>query len=309
MLSLGFSEKSLEVQRNVVIEEYKQSYLNQPYGDVWLLLRPLAYKKHPYQWATIGKDILHIANATLDDVKDFFFKYYAPNNAILVVAGDVDIDEINKLSKKWFAPIEKRDVPFRNLPEEPEQKDERKLSVKRDVPFDAIYKVYQMCSRIDKDFYATDLISDILSNSDSSRLYQSLIKDKKLFSDIDAYISGDIDKGLFVISGDLIKGVNMDVAEAAINEELTKIKTELISEYELNKVRNKIESTIIFSKISVLNKAMKLAYYELLGNAENINNETQEYLNVTTDKINKLANNIFKPTNSSTLYYNAEQNL
>jgi len=198
MLNLNFSEKSLNVQRNVVIEEYKQRYLNQPYGDVWLMLRPLAYKKHPYRWATIGKDVSHIENASLDDVKEFFYKYYAPNNAILTIAGDVETEQIKKLTEKWFGSIEKRNVPVRNLPVEPEQTEKREMSVTKDVPFNAIYKAYHMCSRNDKNYHATDLISDILANGKSSRFYQSLVKEKKIFSNIDAYITGDNDNGLFV---------------------------------------------------------------------------------------------------------------
>ncbi len=305
MLSLNFSKKSLAVQRSVVIEEYKQNYLNQPYGDVWLLLRPLAYKNHPYRWSTIGKELSHIENAKLTDVKDFFYKYYAPNNAILVVSGDVVTEEIKKLAEKWFGSINKKDIPVRNLPEEPEQKKERKISVTRDVPFDAIYKTYHICKRADKNFYAYDLISDILSGGKSSRMYQSLIKNKKLFSDIDVSLTGDIDNGLLVISGKLIKGVKMDVAEAAIQEELTKVKAELVSEYELNKVKNKIESSLVFSEISALYKAIELAYQELLGDAENINTEIQKYLDVSVKQIQQLANSIFTQANCSTLYYYA----
>ncbi len=303
MLSLNFSKKSLNVQRNVVIEEYKQRYLNQPYGDVWLMLRPLAYKKHPYRWATIGKDISHIENANLDDVKDFFNKYYAPNNAILTIAGDVETEQIKKLAKKWFEPIEKRSVPVRNLPVEPEQTEKREMSVKKNVPFNAIYKAYHMCSHNDKNYHATDLISDILANGKSSRLYQSLVKKQKKFSNIDAYITGDTDNGLFVITGQLIKGVKMDVAEKSIENELTLIKNNDITEYELTKVKNKVETILELSEINVLNKAMNLSFYELLGNAEDINLETEKYSKVSIEQIKNIANNIFKETNCSTLYY------
>ena len=303
MLNLNFSEKSLNVQRNVVIEEYKQRYLNQPYGDVWLKLRPLAYKKHPYRWATIGKDISHIENANLDDVKDFFYKYYAPNNAILTIAGDVETEQIKKLAEKWFEPIEKRDVPVRNLPVEPEQTEKREIAIKKNVPFNAIYKAYHMCSHNDKNYHATDLISDIIANGKSSRLYQSLVKEQKIFSKIDAYITGDIDNGLFVITGQLIKGIDMKVAEKSIDNELDLLKNNNIPEYELTKVKNRVETILELSEINVLNKAMNLSFHELLGNAENINSEAEKYSKVSVEQIRDISKNIFKETNCSTLFY------
>ncbi len=227
LLSLAFSQKSLEVQRNVVIEEYKQRYLNQPYGDAWLLLKPLAYKVHPYRWATIGKEISHIENANMDDVKYFFEKYYRPNNAILTIAGDVQLSEIKKLSQKWFGHLKRGKGFERTIPVEPEQTESRKLVVKRDVPYDAIYKAFHMCARVDKEYHTVDLMSDILSNGKSSRLYVELVKKQKIFSEINAYLTGDFHKGLFVISANLIKGVKIEEAEAAINYELEKNEKEL----------------------------------------------------------------------------------
>ena len=303
MLDLAFSAKSLEVQRNVVIEEFKQSYLNQPYGDVWLLLRPMAYKVHPYLWATIGKDISHIEKATMQDVKDFYKKYYNPNNAILTVAGDVSTDEIHRLSEKWFGPIEPGMILNRNLPKEPRQTEVRSLKVERDVPFDALYKTYHMCARNHDAYHTTDLISDILSNGDSSRLFNRLVKEKNIFSDIHAYISGDRDEGLFVFSGKLVKGVRMEDAEKAINTEIDIIKNDLVAQDELEKVKNKIESTLEFSEISVLNKAMNLSYSELLGDADLINQEKDLYAAVTRESVRETANEIFREDNSSTLYY------
>lgn len=307
MLELDFSGEKLKIQQNVVIEEYKQYYLNQPYGDVWLHLRPMAYQVHPYRWATIGKDISHIENASLQDVKDFFYRFYAPNNAILVVAGNVETKQIEILANKWFGNIEKRNVIPRNLPQEPEQTKARISQLERDVPFDAIYKAYHMCSKQDKDFYAYDLISDILSNGKSSRLYESLVKKKKLFSEINAYITGDIDPGLMVVTGKLIKGTTMGIAEKAIEEELNKLKTELITENELEKNKNKIESIHIFSETSILNKAMNLAIYELLGDAKNINEEVERYRKVDEYQIQRIANKMFRSENSSTLYYKAKK--
>lgn len=306
MLSLAFSEKSLEVQRSVVIEEFKQRYLNQPYGDVWLLMRPMAYKVHPYKWDTIGKEISHIENAKIEDVKKFFKKFYCPNNAIMVVAGDVELEEVKRLSEKWFSPIPKGPENKRNLPAEPEQKEARSLTVERDVPVDAIYKAYHMCSRYDKEYYAVDLISDILSRGNSSRMHNSLIKDKKLFSDISAYVMGDFDKGLFVVSGKLIKGVTMEQADAAINEELQKMKTQPATADELTKVKNKMEASQVFGEVDVLNKATNLAVSELLGDAGLINREVEKYLAVTDKQIMEQANIVFRDENCSTLYYKAK---
>jgi zinc protease len=306
MLSLAFSDKSLEVQRNVVIEEFKQRYLNQPYGDVWLLLRPMAYKTHPYLWDTIGKEISHIENAKMDDVKKFFKFFYCPNNAIMVVAGNVELEEVKQLSEKWFAPIPGGSDNKRNLPEEPVQTEARSLTVERDVPVDAIYKAYHMCSRYDKEYYTIDLISDILSRGNSSRMHNALIKDKKLFSDINAYVMGDFDKGLFVVSGKLTKGVSMEEADNSINQELQKIKTEFVTPDELTKVKNKMEASHIFGEVDILNKATNLAVSELLGGADMINQEVKKYLAVTAEQIKEQANIIFRSENCSTLYYKAK---
>lgn len=307
MLSLAFSEKSLEVQRNVVIEEFKQRYLNQPYGDVWLLLRPMAYKVHSYKWDTIGKEISHIENAKIEDVKSFFKKFYCPNNAIMVVAGNVDTNEVKALAEKWFGPIPKGPENKRNLAQEPQQTEARSLTVERDVPVDAIYKAYHMCSRYEREYYTVDLISDILSRGNSSRMHNSLIKDKKLFSDISAYVLGDFDKGLFVISGKLANGVTMEQADAGIDEELNRLKSELVGADELTKVKNKMESSHVFGEVDVLNKATNLAVAELLGDAEMVNNEVEKYLAVTDKLILEQASIIFKKENCSTLYYKAKK--
>lgn len=303
MLSLAFSEKSLEVQRSVVIEEFKQRYFNQPYGDVWLHLRPLAYKEHPYQWPTIGKSIDHIEKVTLEEVKDFFFHHYAPNNAIMVVAGNVDTQQVKELSEKWFGPIERREITKRNLPVEPIQTEFRSKRIDSNVPFDAIYMAFHMGKRMDEDFYSIDLVSDVLSNGQSSRIFQSLVKEKNLFSSIDAYITGEFEPGLFLITGKLVEGVSMETAEAAIWEELNKIATTKVDEYELQKVKNKVESTLVFSEISYLNKAMNLATHELLGEADDINKEVEKYQKVSVDDILNSSAKIFRKKNCSTLYY------
>ena len=303
MLSLGFTDKSLEVQRNVVIEEFKQRYLNQPYGDVWLLLRPLAFKKHPYKWATIGKEISHIENAVMDDVKGFFKKHYHPANAIMVVAGNVNTEEVKKLSEKWFGPIPAQPKLKRDLPVEAKQTEFRELTVHSDVPANAIYMTYHMCSRLDKDYYATDVLSDILSRGNSSRLYISLVKEKQLFSEINAYVSGDFDPGLFVISGKLNDDIEIKVAEKAIEDELEKLKSISVTDDELQKCKNKVESSITFSETDVLTKATNLAISELLGDADEINKEIAKYNAVTKEQLTKVANELFQRNNCSTLYY------
>ena len=308
MLSLAFSDKSLEVQRNVVIEEFKQRYLNQPYGDVWFLMRPLVYKVHPYSWDTIGKDISHIAEAKMEDVKSFFRKFYSPNNAIMVLAGNTSLDEVKRLSEKWFAPIPKGPDNKRNLPVEPEQKEFRSLTVERDVPVNAIYQAYRMCSRKDKDYYAVDLLSDILSDGSSSRLYNELVKNKKLFSELHAYADDSFDKGMFVISGKLSKGITMQDAEKGIEEELEKIISHKVDERELTKVQNKVEATMEFSEMSVLNKALNFAVSELFGDASLANQEVAKYLAVTQEQIHQQAKTIFRKENCSTLYYLSKQN-
>lgn len=303
MLSLAFSEKSLEVQRNVVCEEFKQRYLNQPYGDVWLKLRPMAYKEHPYQWATIGKSLDHIENANIDDVKAFFSRHYNPSNAIMVVGGDVKVEEVKRLAEKWFGNIPSGEKLPRLLPIEDDQREERKETVHANVPLNAIYKVFHMPARTESGYYAADLVSDILSRGNSSRLFRNLLKDKKLFSDINAYLTGSLDAGLFVVEGKPLPGVSMEHAESAIWEELNRISNELVSDAELTKVKNKMESTMIFSEMSLLDKAMNLAYFELLGDANELNVETQKYLNVSAEDIRDQAKHIFRKENSSTLYY------
>ncbi len=306
MLGLGFSKKSLNVQRNVVIEEFKQSYLNQPYGGVWLILRPMAYKVHPYQWATIGKDISHIKTAAMEDVKAFFQKHYCPNNAILTVAGDVETDQIKVLAEKWFGPIKRGEKNARNIPQEPEQNEHRTLKVERDVQANAIYKVYKMCGRLDQEYYSTDMISDVLSGGDSSRLYKELVKNQQLFSKISAYQMGHFDKGLFVISGYLSEGVNFEKAEKAINQILATLQAELIEENELQKVKNKVEAQLVFSEMNCLNKAMNLSYFELLGDAALLNKEMDFYNSVSREDIKNVAKTLFDENKCSTLYYSSK---
>ncbi len=303
MLGLAFSEHSLEVQREVVMEEFKQRCLNQPYGDVGHLLRPLAYQVHPYRWPTIGKELSHIAQATLQEVEDFFYRYYAPNNAVLAVTGNISWEETLRLTEKWFAPVPYRHVPERHLPAEPEQQAERRLTVERNVPLDALFMVYHMCSRDDADYYAFDILSDILSNGRSSRLIRHLVQEQNLFSSIDAYISGSRDAGLFHISGKPAAGVSLEQAEAAVRKELEQLQQQPVEAAELEKVKNKFESTQIFGNINYLNVATNLAWYELAGQAEDINRTVERYRAVTSGQLQAVARQAFRQENCSVLHY------
>ena len=307
MLSLSFDPKILEIQRKVVIEEFKQRYLNQPYGDAWLKLRPLAYKKHPYQWATIGKEISHIENATMDDVKEFFFKFYIPNNAILVVAGDVKLDQVKKLTEKWFGPIPKGAALNRNLSKEPQQTQKRTLSHDANVPVNSIYSVYHMPERLSPEYYAADFLSEILGRGKASKLYSSLIQDKRYLSGVSAHITGSIDPGLLVINGKLNTDISFDLLEDEISKIIENVQHEPISDFDLEKLRNLGESSHIFGEMELLNKAYNLAYFTLLGDTNMINEEVDKIRAVTADEIMKVAVDILKEENSSTLYYNAKQ--
>lgn len=301
MLELAFTPKSLEVQRNVVIEEFKQRYLNQPYGDVWLELRPLIYKTHPYKWATIGKNIEHIAEASLDDVKAFFFKHYSPQSATLVVGGNLEFEEVKKLSKKWFGDIPARDKYVRSIEKEPTQIEAREKTIERDVPSDAIYIAFRMCDRMSNEFYVADLVSDILGRGDSSRFYISLINDQKLFTQASAYVSGGWEDGLFIVSGHLMDGVEMNVAEQAIWKELEIISGEMIDARELIKVKNKFKTSKVFSEQPLLNRVMNIALFEQMGKLAEINHEIDKYDAVSQEAIIVFSKKTFLKTNASTL--------
>jgi predicted Zn-dependent peptidase len=303
MLSLAFSEKSLEVQRQVVTEEFRQNYLNQPYGDVWLLLKPLAYKVHPYQWNTIGKEISHIENARLEDVKDFYLRFYNPNNALIVIAGDVKTNEVERLAKKWFEPIASGKPYERFLHTEPKQENARRLEVKRDVPQTALYKAYHMCARADDKFYASDLLSDLLGSGQSSRLFKTLVRQKQYFSEINAFITGDIDPGLLIVTGKINKDVSVAEVEKALENEIQKLIQKPPTSAELRKVKNRVISSNIFWALSALNKAMNLAYYAHIGMPELINTVTNHYEKVKPTQIQQRAQEILNPANCSTLVY------
>lgn len=308
MLSLSFDPKVLEVQRKVVIEEFKQRYLSQPYGDVWLKLRPLAYHVHPYQWATIGKEISHIENATMDDVKDFFFAHYVPNNAVLVVAGNVTFDQVKKLSEKWFGPIPAGKKTERKLPIEPRQNQKRTLEVNAKVPANALYKTYHMPGRFHPDYYAVDLLSDVLSRGQSSRMYQQLVKEKEIFTSVSSFVMSTIDPGLFVVSGRVKEGIDLMRAEKEVDEILQKIMTEGASEEELEKVKNQAEASLEFGEVEVMNRAMNLAFATLSGDPDWVNQEAKLISSVTLQDILRVAGEVLRDENSSVMYYRAVNN-
>ena len=306
MLSLSFNPDVLEVQRKVVIEEFKQRYLNQPYGDAWLKLRPLAYEQHPYKWATIGKEISHIENATMDDVKDFFYRFYRPNNAVLVVAGNVTLDEVKRLSEKYFEPISAGEEYIRQLPNEPRQEAKRLLEIESDVPIDSIYKVFHMPARGKEGYHATDLVSDLLGRGKSSRLYDQLVKKDKIFSSLSAYVTGSLDPGLLVVNGKLNSGVDLASGDEAISGVIASMLENGVAEHEVNKVKNQAETSIEFGEVELLNRAMNLAVSTVMGDPNLVNEEKDRIRAVTVSDINRWGSEVLRTANSSTLFYKAK---
>ena len=306
MMSLSFDPNVLEVQRKVVIEEFKQRYLNQPYGDLWLKLRPMAYKAHPYRLATIGKDIEHIERATMDDVNDFFFRFYRPNNAILVVAGAVTFEAVQSLAEKWFGNIPAGPQYVRNVPSEPKQTEARHMEISAAVPLDSLVKVFHMPGRYHEGFFAADLLSDVLGRGKSSRLYQKLLKERPLFNSISASVTSSLDPGLMMIKGNLNPGVKLEDADQAINEILQDIVENGATDEEVLKVKNQSEASLAFSEVELLNRAMNIAFAANAGNVEWANQDAELIRNLTQEDIHQAARNILQPENSSTLYYRVE---
>lgn len=303
MLNLAFTEKSLEVQRNVVVEEFRQRYLNQPYGDAWLLMRPLAFSMHPYKWATIGKEEKHIEEATMPMVKAFFEKHYRPKNAVMVVAGNVKTEEVKQLSEKWFGPIQKGEKPARNLPVEPVQTEAKRLEVERPVPLDAIYISFHMCGKENDEYYKWDLLSDVLAGGKSSRLHQKLVEEQRMFTSVNAFVMGERDPSLFTIAGHISQDRTIAEAEEAIWKEIELLRTESVGVTELEKVKNQVEANHEFSEMNLLNRAIGLAYHELLGDANSINEEAEKYQRITREDLQYLAHENLTVSNSSTLIY------
>jgi predicted Zn-dependent peptidase len=303
MFEPGFTQKKLDIQRSVVIEEFKQRYLNQPYGDVMLLLRPLAYTIHPYRWPTIGMDISHLENVDLDHVKDFFSQHYTPGNAIVTLTGNIEPGKAYDLAVKWFGSIPAKDRAQRTIPLEPAQTKEKKLTAERKVPSDALYKAWHMGPRISEDYSALDLLTDLLAGGESGRLYNKLVRDKNLFSEINAYITSDIDPGLVILSGKLMRGTDIMKADKAVNDVINELKDSALTDYELEKVKNRFESSVVLSNTSILNKAMNLSMYELLGDADMVNMEVERYRAISKEMVREAAIKYLSPENCTTLFY------
>ena len=307
MTGLDLSAEACEVEKRVVIEEFRQRYLNQPYGDMNMLLRALAYERHPYRWATIGLTPDHIEAATLDEVRDFYRRFYHPSNAILSVSADIDPDEVFALAEKWFAPIADSGCAATPIPPEPEQRAARRRVVERDVPATAITVAYHMGDRLSRDFHAGDMASDLLAGGDSARLYEHLIKGEKLFSGVNAYITGDVDCGLFVFTGQLLPSTTEERAEEALRREAEELMRGAISDYEMEKVKNKFEANTLFGELNVMNKAMNLGYYAMLGDTTLVNREVDIYRSLTADDVADFSRRTFRAENSSTIIYRAKR--
>lgn len=307
MLGLAFNQKSLDVQRKVVIEEFKQTYLNQPYGDAWLKLCPLSYRRHPYRWPTIGKEISHIENAALEDVKNFFGRYYVPNNAVLTVAGNVTLDQVRMFCEKWFAPIASGKKIVRQIPREPKQRKKRTMLTTADVPADALYKTYHMCGRFEADFLATDLLSDVLSRGDASRLHYHLVHKKQIFTRVGAYPAGSLDPGLLVVSGRLRKGITFEQAEEELGKVLAQTVEEEIPKAELEKVKNQYEASLQIEHTEVLGRAMGLAFASLSGDTHSLNREMEAVEKLTSEDLGRAAVKVLDENNSSVLYYRSKK--
>jgi len=306
MLSLAFSPQSLDTQRKVVSEEFKEHYINKPYGDAWKHVRELAYTRHPYQWMTIGKNLQHIEEAQLDDVKAFFKKHYSPSNAILCIAGHVQTEQVKELAEKWFGNIPAGEKYTRQLVEEPVQAAPRMETVIADVPLDALYKVWHIPGRLSQGYYCADIITEIMGNGFSSRLYQRLVKEEKLFSNLSCYHTGSLDPGLLVVEGKITEGRTLEEANAAVEAEMKLLVEQGVTVEELQKAKNKVTAIIEFEDMSLLNRANNLAFYELLGNAALINEELERYEAVTAEMLRESAAQFLRAENSSTLFYKKE---
>ena len=307
MEGLDITPAKLEAEKKVVIEEFRQRYLNQPYGDQTMLLRALAYKVHPYRWAAIGLTTDHIAEATLEDVEAFYRTHYRPSNAVLSISADIEEERMLELAEKWFAPLADRPADVAPIPQEPAQTEARREEVERDVPAPTVTVAYHMGGRTDAGFYTADLVSDLLAGGDSGRLYTHLVKERRLLSSVNAYVTGDVDPGLFVFTGQLLPGVTPGEAEAAFREEIETLQTASAAAREIEKVKNKFEANTLFGELNVMNKAMNLGFYEMLGDLALINREVGLYRAVGDDDIRSFSSRTFRPENRSTLIYNTKK--
>lgn len=307
MTGLDISAQKLETEKRVVIEEFRQRYLNQPYGDQTMLLRALAYKVHPYRWAAIGRTTDHIESASLADVEAFYRAHYHPANAILSISADIDEERMFDLARKWFGGVAERGERPGPIPQEPPQTEPRREVVERDVPATTVSVAYHMCARTEPDFYTADLVSDLLAGGDSGRLYRRLVKERRLLSSVNAYITGDVDPGLFVFTGQLLPGTDPEQVEEAFRAEIDELRSGQIEQYEIEKVKNKFEANTLFGELNVMNKAMNLGFYEMLGDLPLINAEVERYRAVGPEAIRDFCHRVFRPENASTLIYKARK--
>lgn len=315
MLSLAFTPQSLEVQRKVVMEEFKLNYINQPYGDISHILAALSYKQHPYRWPTIGLKLSHIADATMDDVKQFFYRFYRPSNAILAITGNISWDDALRLTEKWYGDIpslhtyshssfsDEVGIPHSSFPPEPPQLRQRRKTVHRNVPHSVLIMAFHIPARMHPDFQVCDMISDVLANGKSARFWRDLVEGKCLFLSLDAYVSGRIDSGQLIIEGIPAEGVDMHDAEAAIWDELDRLRHELVPEQEIQKLKNKYEASSAMQCTEYTQRAERLAYFEMLGDASLINQDVPLYCKTTATDLRRVSRQILTRKNSSILYY------
>lgn len=303
MLSLAFEQNALDIQKHVVIEEFKESFLNRPYGDLMMLFNELVYQQHPYQWLPIGKKTEHIAEVDMPMIKAFAEKFYCPDNAVLTIAGNVSADEMFKLAEKWFGDIPAGHAGPRLYPKEPLPAQPRLLTVERDVPSDVLIKGWLMCDRMSPDYYAFDLLSDMFGTGQSSYLYQKLVVEKKMFTDISASITGTRDEGVFMISGRPMEGVSVERADEALSDYLYGFQYDENLHHDLLKVQHRAESILLNNEIKIDDRASAIAVGEVISSAEYFMNEQQHYFDVTEEQVRQLTNHLFDENYSHTLYY------
>jgi len=303
LYQLALTEKKFLNQQKVVLEEFEETTLDIPYGDAWHHLRNLTYKKHPYRWPVIGLTREHVANFTYNDVINFYEKHYQPQHSIWVVAGPVNVDEVKAMAEKWLANLPNNTTYKRSLFNEPEQHEFRQKTIEGNLPSDALYMAFKMPGRNNKNYHACEILSDVLATGRSSRFEQNLVKKQRLFSSINAFVTSDLEQGMFVVEGMVNSGVSLSNAEASVWNELELLKTELVGEKELERIKNKIETTIAFSENNPLNTAINIAFYELMGNANEINEEIGKFRSLTSPQIKATANKLFQKNKCSTVRY------
>ena len=308
MAYLTISARELDTQRKVVVEEFKETCLNEPYGDAWHHLSALAYRHHPYRWPTIGLEMRHVAEASLAEVRDFYRAHYHAGNAIVAVVGPTPADEVYRKAVKYFGGLpsgKTGDRPSEALPTEPEQTEARAATVESPVAIDTLYLAYGMCGRTDDDFYVIDLLTDILAEGSSSRLYRRLLKERELAITIDAYVTGTDDPGLIVFEAKPREGVSLEEVKIAIEGEIALLQTTLVDALELEKIKNKLDASMLFSELSTINKAINLCFYEGIGDLDLINSETERYAAIRAEDIRRVAIQYLRPERQNALYYRA----